>query len=79
MSFLDQIFASLDKNGDSVVLQELREGTPAQVTARELLAQVQVARAYLRRLRLKRGIVARCLRTTPSGGWRWIWRSWPKG
>ena len=55
MSFLDQIFASLDKNGDSVVLQELREGTPAQVTARELLAQVQVARAYLRRLRLKKG------------------------
>ncbi len=55
MSFLDQIFASLDKSGDSVVLQELREGTPVPVTAKELLAQVHVARAYLRRLRLKKG------------------------
>ncbi len=55
MTFLDQIFASLDKGGDSIVLQELRDGTPVPVTAKELLAQVQVARAYLRRLRLKKG------------------------
>ena len=55
MSFLEQIFASLEKNGDAVVLQELREGGPAAVTAHQLLAQVQVARAYLRRLRLKKG------------------------
>jgi long-chain acyl-CoA synthetase len=55
MTFLDQIFASLDKGGESVVLQELRDGTPVPVTAKELLAQVQVARAYLRRLRLKKG------------------------
>src|SRR5208337_4282394 len=55
MSFLDQIFASLDKSGDSVVLQELRECVPAPVAAKELLSQVQVARAYLRRLRLKKG------------------------
>jgi long-chain acyl-CoA synthetase len=55
MTFLDQIFASLDKSGDSVVLQELREGATDPVTAKELLAQVQTARAYLRRLRLKKG------------------------
>jgi long-chain acyl-CoA synthetase len=55
MTFLDQIFASLGNNGDSVVLQELREGVPAPLTARQLLGQVQVARAYLRRLRLRKG------------------------
>ena len=55
MSFLDQIFASLETTAGSGVLQELREGAPAPVTGRQLLAQVQVARAYLRRLRLKKG------------------------
>ncbi len=55
MTFLEQIFASLEKTGDAVVLQELREGAPAPVTARQLLEQVLVARAYLRRLRLKKG------------------------
>ncbi len=55
MSFLDQIFASLGKNGDNVVLQELREGVPTAVSARQLLERVLVARAYLRRLRLKKG------------------------
>jgi long-chain acyl-CoA synthetase len=55
MTFLEQIFASLDRIGDAVVLQELRDGQPVSLTARELLAQVLVARAYLRRLRLKKG------------------------
>jgi long-chain acyl-CoA synthetase len=55
MSFLDQIFASLENSGDNVVLQELREGVPAAASARQLLEQVLVARAYLRRLRLKTG------------------------
>ena len=55
MSFLDQIFASLEKSGDNVVLQETREGVPTAVSARQLLEQVLVARAYLRRLRLKKG------------------------
>ncbi len=55
MSFLEQIFASLEKSGDSVVLQELRDGRILPVTARQLLDQVMVGRAYLRRLRLKRG------------------------
>ena len=55
MSFLEQIFASLEKSGDAVVLQELRDGRILPVTARQLLDQVLVGRAYLRRLRLKRG------------------------
>ena len=55
MSFLDQIFASLERNSGSVVLQELREGAPMPVTAGQLREQVRVARAYLRRLRLKKG------------------------
>jgi len=55
MTFLEQIFASLERSGDIVVLQEMRDGQAVSLTARELLAQVQVARAYLRRLRLKKG------------------------
>jgi len=55
MSFLDQIFVSLERRGDAVVLQELRDGQAASLTARQLLARVLVARAYLRRLRLKNG------------------------
>src|SRR5580658_18217 len=55
MTFLEQIFASLERSGDTVVLEELRDGQPVSLTARQLLAQVLVARAYLRRLRLKTG------------------------
>src|SRR5580658_9709568 len=55
MTFLEQIFASLERSGDIVVLEELRDGQPVSLTARQLLAQVLVARSYLRRLRLKKG------------------------
>ena len=55
MTFLEQIFASLERGGDAVVLQELRDGRALSLAARQLLAQVLVARAYLRRLRLKKG------------------------
>src|SRR5271167_3771515 len=55
MTFLEQIFASLERCGDAVVLQEMRDGQAVPLTARQLLAQVLAARAYLRRLRLKRG------------------------
>ncbi len=55
MSFVEQIFSSLERNGDVVVLQEARADQTVSCTARELLAQVNVARAYLRRLRLKKG------------------------
>src|SRR5258706_6778371 len=55
MNFLDQILASLKKSGDLVVLQELRDGRLIPVAARQLLDQVMVGRAYLRRLRLRKG------------------------
>src|SRR6267154_1629138 len=55
MTFLEQIFASLDRSSDAVVLQELRDGRVVPLTAQQLLGQVLVARAYLRRLRLKKG------------------------
>ncbi|MGA7077712.1 MAG: AMP-binding protein [Terriglobales bacterium] len=55
MSFLEQICASLERSGDAVVLQELRDGHVVSLTARQLLSQVLAARAYLRRLRLKKG------------------------
>src|SRR4030081_4154256 len=55
MNFLQQIVASLEKNGDLVVLQELRDGRLLPVRARQLLDQVLVGRAYLRRLRLRKG------------------------
>src|SRR5271155_5601967 len=55
MTFVEQIVASLEGFGDAVVLQELRDGQPVSLTARQLLAQVHVARAYLRRSRLKKG------------------------
>jgi long-chain acyl-CoA synthetase len=55
MAFLEQIFSSLEKSGDAVVLQEARADQNASCTAKQLLDQVRVARAYLRRLRLKKG------------------------
>src|SRR5260370_25361165 len=55
MTFLEQIFASLERSGDAVVLKEMRDGEAVPLTARQFLAQVLVARAYLRRLRLKKG------------------------
>jgi long-chain acyl-CoA synthetase len=55
MMFLEQIFASLERNGDATVLQELRDGQPVSVTARQLLKQVLQARAYLCGRRLKKG------------------------
>jgi len=55
MSFPEEIFSSLERAGDAVVLQELRDGQTASLTARQLLAQVFVARTYLRRLRLNKG------------------------
>ena len=69
MTFLDDIFASLERSGDAVVLQELRDGQHAPLTARQLLSQVQVARAYLRRLRLKKG--DRCALLAPNS-MQWV-------
>ena len=47
MSFLDDIFSSLTKAGDSPVLQEMRDGRLTPVSARELLQLVARARAFL--------------------------------
>jgi long-chain acyl-CoA synthetase len=55
MTFLEQIVASLEGSGEKVVLQELRDGKPVAFTGRQLLELVRVARAYLRRLRLRKG------------------------
>src|ERR1039457_3244798 len=55
MTFLDQIFTSLESADDAIVVQELRELHPVPLTARQFLSQVLVARSYLRRLRLKKG------------------------
>jgi long-chain acyl-CoA synthetase len=55
MSFLNQIFSRLQEHPSAVVLQEMRDGPSVAVTAQQLLGQVQIARAYLRRLRLKKG------------------------
>ena len=65
MSFLEQLFASLEKSGDAVVLQEMRDGRVLPFTARQLLDQVLMGRAYLRRLRLKRA--TRFRNTAKSG------------
>ncbi len=69
MQFLEQIFSTLEQNGDAVVLQEMRAEQTVSLTARQLLAQVQVARAYLRRLRLKKG--DRCALLAPNSI-RWV-------
>ncbi|MGA9642840.1 MAG: AMP-binding protein [Terriglobales bacterium] len=55
MQFLEQIFANLAQNGDAVVVQEMRGDQTIPWTAQQLLSQVRIARAYLRRLRLKKG------------------------
>jgi len=47
MSFLDDIFASLTKAGDTPVLQEIRDGRLTPITAREFLESMARARAFL--------------------------------
>jgi len=69
MIFLEQIFASLERSGDAVVLQEMRDGQAVPLTARQLLSQVLVARAYLRRLRLKKA--DRCALLAPNS-MQWV-------
>ena len=47
IAFLDKIFAKLESAGDTVVLQELRDGGVRSASARDLLQQVAQARAFL--------------------------------
>ncbi len=55
MSFVDDIFASLNERADAPVLQEIRDGRITSITGRELLDQIQRARAFLAGHRLNPG------------------------
>ncbi len=55
MNFLENIFAQLDAANDAPILQELRDGSPASVTGRELSSLVGQARAFLAARGLKKG------------------------
>jgi long-chain acyl-CoA synthetase len=55
MNFLENIFAQLDSANDTPVLEELRDGQPVPVTARELLNLVGQARAFVASRGLKQG------------------------
>jgi len=55
MTFLDNIFSRLERAGDTPVLQEIRDGQITAVTARELLAMVGKARAFLSTRTLRKG------------------------
>src|SRR4030095_13647838 len=69
MSFLNDIFASLERNRESCVLQEIREGRVSALSGGELLAQVARARAFLAGRGLKKG--DRCALYAPNGI-RWV-------
>lgn len=69
MSFLDDIFARLQKHADTTVLQEIRDGRVVASTGRELLDQVDRARAFLSALGLSKG--GRCA-LYANNGVRWV-------
>src|SRR6266545_8278548 len=69
MSFLNDIFASLDRNGETPLLQEIRDGRINSITRRELLEQVARARAFLAARGLKKG--DRCA-LYAANGIRWV-------
>jgi long-chain acyl-CoA synthetase len=69
MSFLDDIFASLERTGRTTVLQEIRDGRTIPTTGGELLDQVGRARAFLARRGLKKD--DRCA-LYANNGVRWV-------
>jgi long-chain acyl-CoA synthetase len=69
MSFLNDLFASLQKSGDATVLQEIREGRVTPISGRELLQEVARARAFLATRGLKKG--DRC-GLYANNGIRWV-------
>jgi long-chain acyl-CoA synthetase len=69
MSFLDDIFASLEARADQVVLEEIRDGRMSSFTGKDLLEQIQRARAFLRAQGLSKG--ERC-GLYANNGMRWV-------
>jgi long-chain acyl-CoA synthetase len=69
MSFLDDIFESLQKSGDKAVLQEIRDGRETPTSGRELLNQVSRARTFLAARGLKKG--DRCA-LYANNGTQWV-------
>jgi long-chain acyl-CoA synthetase len=69
MSFLTDIFASLERTGDTPVLLEIRDGRINGITGRELLEQVARARAFLAARGLKKR--DRCA-LYAANGIRWV-------
>jgi long-chain acyl-CoA synthetase len=55
MSFLDDIFAQLEGAGETVVVQELRDGEAVSASGRELLRMVSEARAFLAEKKIPKG------------------------
>lgn len=55
MSFPENIFVQLEQARDTPILQEIRDSQLTTVTGRELLRQVETARAFLKRQGIKRG------------------------
>jgi long-chain acyl-CoA synthetase len=69
LSFLDNIFASLERAGDTPVLEEIRDGRISSLSGRELLELVVRARGFLAGRGLKKG--DRCALYAPNGV-RWV-------
>ena len=55
MTFLENILAQLEAAGDTILLQEIRDGQTVRVSGRELLRQIAQARAFLATQGLKKG------------------------
>src|ERR1700740_3215794 len=69
MSFLNDLFASLQKSGNAAVLQEIRDGRVTRISGRELLDEVPRARSCLATRGLKEG--DRC-GLYANNGIRWV-------
>ncbi len=69
MTFLDTIFARLEKMTDAPVLQEIRDGQIVSVTGAELLSLVAQARTFLAGRNLNKG--DRCALLAPNSV-RWV-------
>jgi len=69
LNFLEKIFSQLQRAGSRVVLREIRKDHFFSVTGRELLDQIQLVRAYVRKAGLQPG--DRCALLAPNSI-RWV-------